>query len=218
MSSAASGKPRDESFGSASHKQARRGANAAVAEGVTRGFIAIGQVVRPQGRKGEVLAEILTDFPSRFEGLQRVFLDDPGGNPRAVPVEHTWLHKGSVVLKFAGVGSIDEAETLRGRYVLVPEEEKVKLSANQYYLWELTGCQVVVESGGTRRPLGTVTEVERTAGVDLLHVSDDSHEVLVPFVQAICKVVDPEARLIVIDPPEDLLDLNWDQGASSQGG
>ena len=173
-----------------------------------RGFIAIARVLRPQGRKGEVLAEILTDFPSRFEGLQRVFLDDPGDNPRAVALEDTWLHKGKVVLKFAGVGSIDDAETLRGRLVLVPEEEKVALSAHQYYLWELIGCQVVTESGGARKPLGTVAEVERTGEVDLLHVADESGEILVPFARAICKVIDPESRLIVIDPPEDLLDLN----------
>jgi 16S rRNA processing protein RimM len=193
---------------SASHQQVQRGARAAVADGEIRGFIAIARVVRPQGRKGEVLAEILTDFPSRFRDLHRAFLDVPGNHPQVVTVEDTWLHKGKVVLKLAGIGSIDDAETLRGRLVLVPEEEKVALSANQYYLWELKGCQVVVENGEMRKPLGTVTEVERTGGVDLLRVVDDSREVLVPFAEAICKVIDPESRLIVIDPPDDLLDLN----------
>ncbi|HET7100916.1 MAG TPA: ribosome maturation factor RimM [Terriglobia bacterium] len=173
-----------------------------------RALIAIARITRPQGLKGEVLAEILTDFPSRFADLQRAFLEDPGKNPQAVTVEHTWLHKGKVVLKFAGIGSIDDAETLRGRLVLVPEEERVALSADQYYLWELEGCQVVAESGGTRTPLGMVTEVERIGGADLLHVADGSREILIPFVRAICKVIDPASRLIVIDPPEDLLDLN----------
>lgn len=190
------------------HRPAQQGAGTAEADGEMRTLIAIARVTRPQGRKGEVLAEILTDFPSRFEGLQRAFLEDPGKNPHAVTVEDTWLHKGKVVLKFAGVGSIDDAEKLRGRLVLVPEEEKVALSADQYYLWELEGCQVVAESGGTRTPVGVVTEVERTGGADLLHVADESREVLIPFVRAICKVIDPESRLIVIDPPENLLDLN----------
>ncbi|HET7213842.1 MAG TPA: ribosome maturation factor RimM [Terriglobia bacterium] len=175
-----------------------------------RGFIAIARIVRPQGRKGEVLAEILTDFPSRFEGLQRVFLEVPGHEPRAATLEHARLHKGKIVLKFASAGSIDDAEALRGRLVLVPDEEKVALAAGQYYLWQLEGCQVVVETAGTRTPLGIVTEVERTEGADLLHVADGSREVLIPFVRAICKVIDPESRLIVIDPPEDLLDLNRD--------
>ncbi len=208
MSIGASGNQRDGMSGSASRRQTERGARTTVANDEMHGFIAIAQVVRPQGRKGEVLAEILTDFPARFQALQQAFLDDPGKAPRAVTVENTWLHKGRVVLKFAGIGSINEAETLRGRYVLVPEEEKVALAAHQYYLWELEGCQVVAERDGARTPLGTVTEIERTAGGELLHVSDGSREVLVPFAQAICKVIDPEAGLIVIDPPEDLLDLN----------
>jgi 16S rRNA processing protein RimM len=208
VSTDASGKHQDEMSGSTSHRQVQRGTSTAVADGGLRGFIAIARVVRPQGRKGEVLAEILTDFPSRFADLRRAFLDDPGNNPRAATVEHTWLHKGKVVLKFAGIGSIDDAETLRGRLVLVPEEERVALSANQYYQWELKGCQVVAASGETRKDLGTVTEVERTGGVDLLRVSDGSREVLIPLAQAICKVIDPESRLIVIEPPEDLLDLN----------
>jgi len=102
-----------------------------VDHGEMRDFIAIARVLRPQGRKGEVLAEMLTDFPSRFVGLQRAFLEVSGGNPQALTVEHAWLHKGRVVLKFEGIASISEAETLRGRHVLVPEEEKVSLPAHQ---------------------------------------------------------------------------------------
>lgn len=194
--------------GSASHRKVQQGANTAEADGGTGGFVAIARVLRPQGRKGEVLAEILTDFPSRFERLQRAFLEEPGQEPRSATVEHAWLHKGKVVLKFAGAGSIEDAETLRGRLVLVPDEEKAALAAHQYYLWQLEGCQVVAERAGTRTPLGIVTEVERTGGADLLHVVDGTREVLVPFARAICKVIDPDSRLIVIDPPEELLDLN----------
>ncbi len=158
------------------------------------------------------MAEILTDFPSRFAGLQRAFLGDAASDPQSVAVEDTWLHKAKVVLKFADIDSISDAETLRGKYVFIPEEEKVTLSAHQYYLWELTGCQVLVESEGKRKPLGTVTEIERTGGADLLHVSDNSRDVLIPFAQAICKVVDTEAKVIVIEPPDDLLDLNLEHG------
>ncbi|TAM78827.1 MAG: 16S rRNA processing protein RimM [Acidobacteria bacterium] len=194
----------------ASQRQVRRGARATEAGGDMHGFIAIARVVRPQGRKGEVLAEILTDFPARFRDLRQAFLDKPGKHPQAVTIEHTWLHKGKVVLKLAGIGSIDDAEALRERLVLVPADERVALSANQYYVWELKGCQVVVETGGMRTPLGTVIEVERTAGADMLYVADGSREVMVPFAEEICKLIDLESRLIVIEPPEDLLDLNRD--------
>jgi 16S rRNA processing protein RimM len=193
---------------SASHQQAPPATRAAVADVDTPGFIAIARVVRPQGRKGEVLAEILTDFPARFRDLQRVFIDDPSGRPRAVAVEHHWLHKGRVVLKLTGVESIDHADALRGRLVLIPAQERVALADGQYYVWELVGCRVIVETGGMSKPLGTVTEVERTAGADLLHVADGSRDILIPFAQSICKLIDPASGVIVIEPPEDLLDLN----------
>lgn len=212
MGPGASGKQQGEACDSASDLQVQHRISAAVATGEMRGFIAIARIVRPQGRKGEVLAEILTDFPSRFKDLRRAFLDDGSYKPRAVTVQDAWLHKGKVVLKFAGVESISDAETLRGQHVLIPEEEKIALPANQYYLWELVGCLVVTESGGVRKALGNVTEVERTGGVDLLHVLQNSQEILIPFTQAICKVIDPEAKVIVVDPPEDLLDLNREQG------
>lgn len=195
------------------HRQMQGGISTAIANGEVQNFIAIARIVRPQGRRGEVLAEILTDFPSRFADLRRVFLQNSGGTPQKATLDHTWLHKGKVVLKFAGIDSINDAESLRGQYVFIPEEEKVTLPANQYYLWELTGCQVVVESGRARKPLGTVTEIERTGGVDLLHVSNDSRDILIPFTRAICKVIDPDGKLIVIEPPEDLLDLNQEHGA-----
>ncbi len=172
------------------------------------GFLAVACVVRPQGRRGEVLAAMLSDFPWRFENLRRVFLDQPAQPPQAVTVEHAWLHKGKVVLKFSGVDSIADAESLRGRYVLIPQEEKIALPNGQFYLWELEGCRVVVLDEGREKTLGTVTDVERTGGVDLLHVSDASREVLIPLAQSICKQIDPKGKLIVVDPPADLLDLN----------
>ena len=175
-------------------------------DGVTRGFLAIACVVRPQGRRGEVLAAILSDFPARFRELRHAFLASQP--PVAVSVEHAWLHKGKVVLKFRGVDSISEAESLKGRYVLIPQEERTALADGRFYLWELEGCRVVVENGGKERTLGKVTEVERTGGVDLLHVSEASREVLIPLAQSICRRIDPEAKLIVVDPPADLLDLN----------
>lgn len=208
MGTVASDRQQHMMSGTGSRHPIQQGAKTSFAHNETRGFIAIACVLRPQGRKGEVLAEILTDFPERFENLERAFLDQPGASPRAVTVEDAWFHKGKVVLKFAGASSIDDAEKLRGRYVLVLEEERIALSDHQYYLSDLEGCQVVVEGEGPGRVVGTVTEVQKTGGVDLLHVSDGTREVLVPFAKAICKVIDPEARLIVIDPPEDLLDLN----------
>ncbi len=85
------------------------------------------------------------------------------------------------------------------------------LPPHHYYVWELKGCQVVTDRDGVRSSVGTVTDVEPTGGVDVLRVARPNRcggDVLIPLAQAICTRIDPEAKTIVIDPPEDLLDLN----------
>jgi len=181
---------------------------AKLAEGVPDRFLAVARLVRPQGRRGEILAEPLTDFTSRFQSPRQVFLENPGNVPQPIQVENVWSHKGRVVIKFSGVDSIDSASRLRGRHVLIPAEERMPLPPNHYYLWELQGCRVVTERLGKQAEVGTVTEVEPTGGVDVLHVATSRGEVLIPLAQAICTKIDTQARTILIDPPEDLLDLN----------
>jgi 16S rRNA processing protein RimM len=171
-------------------------------------FLAIARILRPQGRKGEVAAEIFSDFPARFEKLRSAFLEAPGEAPRPVRVERVWPHKGRVILKFAGTDSIESAARLRGLHVLVPWDQRIPLPLHHYYLWELHGCRVVWER--QKRDIGTVTDVESTGGVPVLHVArgEGRGEVLIPLAQEICTRIDPESRTIVIDPPEDLLELN----------
>ncbi|MGH9450438.1 MAG: ribosome maturation factor RimM [Terriglobia bacterium] len=194
-----------------------------------RRFAAIARIARPQGRRGEVSAEITTDFPGRFQNLTRVFLSDlddsgavgvSGGSDarggalrpdQPVRIERAWAHKGRIVLKFSGVDSIDQAERLRGLAVMIPREERVALPDGAYYTGDLEGCRVMMGSPEALQEVGTVTSVEPTGGVPVLHVSRAAFgrsEALIPFARAICREIDPEAKRIVIDPPEDLLELN----------
>ena len=177
----------------------------------TEGFLAVARIARPQGRRGEVAAEILTDFPERFENLRRAWLERPGAEPEVVQVEDAWPHKGRIILKFSGVDSISAADQLRGKLVLVPQEEKVELPSGSYFVEDLTGCRVLRKVGESTEEVGTVTEVEHTGGADLLHVAragDSKHELLIPLAETICTRIDIEAKAIWIDPPEDLLELN----------
>ena len=171
-------------------------------------FLAIARILRPQGRKGEVAAEILTDFPERFQQLQSVFLEVPGQAPKRVNLEGGWPHKGRIILKFSGIDSIESASGLRGLQVFVGWEQRMPLPPHYYYLCELHGCRVIWERQG--QEIGTVVEVEPTGGVDVLHVRrpDGESEVLIPLAQEICTRIDLASQTIVIDPPEDLLDLN----------
>ncbi len=174
-------------------------------------FLAIGRIVKTQGRRGEVAAEPLTDFPERFQGLRQAFLESSNRPPKPVTVESVWPHKGRIVVKFSGVDSIDQAQHLVGLHILIPKEERMPLPPHHYYVWELKGCQVVTEREGVQSKVGTVTDVEPTGGVDLLRVvrsNGSGEDVLIPLAQTICTRIDPEAKTIVIDPPEDLLELN----------
>jgi 16S rRNA processing protein RimM len=171
-------------------------------------FLAIARIVKPQGRRGEVAAEVLTDFPARFDGVRQVFLESPDRQPEPAKVETAFAHKGRIILKFAGVDSIDEANRLRNLHVLIRHEERMELPAHHYYVSDLVGCRVITEQG-ERSELGTVTEVEPTGGVDLLHVrGPDGRELLIPLAEAVCTRINPEGKLIVVEPPEALLDLN----------
>jgi len=174
-------------------------------------FLAVARIVKAQGRRGEVAAELLTDFPARFENLRRVYLENACGRPEPVAVLGAWPHKGRMIFKLSGIDSIERAERLRGRMVLVERGERVPLPEHHYYVWELEGCRVVWQFGKTRQELGRVTDVERTGGVDLLHVARPDPrqgELLIPLAQAICTRIDTAGKTIWIDPPADLLNLN----------
>jgi 16S rRNA processing protein RimM len=171
-------------------------------------FLAIARILRPQGRYGEVLAEILTDFPERFENLHRVLVEVPGQSPRGETVEDAWFHKGRVVLKFVGVDSIESAEQLRGLHILIPAKERQVLPAGTYYLWELVGCRVIVTTGQEAKELGTVQEVQPAGGAPVLRVEGARGEVLIPLAEEICTKIDLANKEIFVNPPADLLELN----------
>src|SRR5579884_1553752 len=121
-------------------------------------WIVIAHLMRPQGRRGEVLADVLTDFPERFGERREVMLLDAEGNPlRSAAEESHWLHKGRVVLKFAGTDSISEAEELRGLDVAIPRDQRVSLDKDSVYISDLIGCHVI-QAG---RDIGRIITVDR---------------------------------------------------------
>src|SRR5271168_1985218 len=122
-------------------------------------WVVVARIVRPQGRNGEALAELLTDFPERFAERKRLFLLSPKTSPRAVELERHWLHQGRVVLKFAGVESINDVEKLRGLEVAVPRRERAPLEDGAVYLADLIGCVLVDSRAGTE--VGRIGDVDR---------------------------------------------------------
>lgn len=179
-------------------------------------WVLVARVLRARGNKGEVAAELLTDFPERLTQLREVFLAAPGAvaPPRAVAVQSCWLsknHAGQAVFHFADVASIDEAEKFRGMEILLPIEQRVTLPAGQYFVSDLMGC-AVFESSSPEVPLGSVSDVElpgeNVRGTPLLEVTTAHGEVLVPLAEDICTRIDVANRRIEVVLPDGLRDLN----------
>lgn len=168
-------------------------------------LIIVARGVRARGLKGELVADLLTDFPERFELLSELTGVGPKGERRQMVLENHWFQNDRIVLKFAGYDDVETAKTLVGYEFGVPETERVQLSPDEFYDWELEGCAVEVQPG---TQLGIVRGVMRTGGVELLVVEDETgRERLIPMAQPIVVDIDISGKKIVIDPPEGLLDL-----------
>ncbi|MBP7415842.1 MAG: ribosome maturation factor RimM [Pyrinomonadaceae bacterium] len=168
-----------------------------------RDLVAVARIAKPRGLKGEVVADILTDFPERFDGLKTVIAVMPNDSRRELTLENHWFQSGRMVLKFAGINSIEDGETLRNAEICVPETDVVELDEGEYFDWQLAGCRVVTVSG---EEIGKVRELMRTGATEIL-VVDGEKEYLIPFAEAICTEVDIENGIILIDPPEGLLEF-----------
>jgi 16S rRNA processing protein RimM len=174
--------------------------------------VTVARVLRPHGVRGEVAAEILTDFPERLTRLTSVALWDGHSAPRSIAVRKCWLSRsrgGQAIFHFAGCDSVDDAKKLVGLEVQVPLADRVKLPAGSYYISDLLGCEVR-EQG--RAEIGRVRDVEingeAVSGTPVLVVDSAHGEILIPLAQEICVNVDTVARRIDVVLPEGLLDLN----------
>ena len=167
-------------------------------------LVAIAKLAKPRGLRGEVIGDVLTNFPERFDDLKKVSIVRPNGTSFEGEIEKFWFQKGRIVLKFANFDSIEAAETLRDCEICVPETEAVELEADEFFDWELEGCAVETVEG---EQIGMVKEILRTGGTEILVVKSEAKEYLIPFAEKICPQVDIENKLIKIDAPEGLLDF-----------
>jgi 16S rRNA processing protein RimM len=179
--------------------------------------VTVARIVRPHGRRGEVAAEILTDFPERLKRLASVELWDArpcatAQAPRRVKVSSCWLSHsrgGQAIFLFEGSNSISDAEKLVGLEVQIPLTERMKLPSGSHYITDLIGCEVREKGGAV---IGTVRDVqimgEEVTGTPILTVDSAEGELLIPLAQEICVRVDAKERTIEVILPEGLRDLN----------
>ena len=168
-------------------------------------LIVVAHIAKTRGLRGEVVADLLTDFPDRFENLKSLTGISAEGSQRSLQIEEQWFHGDRIVFKFAGFDRIEEAKELVGYALAVPEDERMELPPDSFYEWELIGCRVQTVDG---KQIGEVKSVMHTGGVEILSVLDDQdRDRLIPMASEIVVEIDKEKKLIRIDPPEGLLEL-----------
>jgi 16S rRNA processing protein RimM len=172
-------------------------------------WVRVALLVRPRGLKGELVAEILTDFPERFAERRRLFLRAAGkSDPRPLSLEAHRFHQGRVLLKFHGIDSVEAAEPLRGHEVVIPRAERAQLEPDAVYIGDLAGCALYDRSTGG--VVGEIVDVDRASSSTPLIVVQPEHgaELLIPFAKAYLPHIDLAGRRMEMTLPEGLLTLN----------
>jgi len=169
-------------------------------------YLAIGRILRPHGVRGELRAEILTDYPDR---LQTVFARQSqtlyvGKAHRPFTLTGVRFHQGAMLLTFKECTTRDEADALRGALVEIALEDAVPLEEDEYYHFQLIGMHVETEEGDI---LGDIVDVFTAPGAnDVFVVHGSRGEILIPAIEDVVINLDVEAGRVVIHPLPGLLD------------
>lgn len=166
-------------------------------------LLLVGRIARAHGNRGQVIVNLETDFPEERFKVGEVLLVGVEGEAREI--RDVRFHQGRPVIALEGVETMNDAEALAGAELKVPASTVPPLPAGVFYRHDLVGCEVRDRGG---RLIGRVTAVEGSLERSRLVVAGDRGEVLIPLVANICTCVDTAGQVIVVDPPEGLLDLN----------
>lgn len=165
--------------------------------------VVVAEVRRPHGLRGEVVLQLLSDTPHRFEKGSELQLVYPNGERGELVIDSSRRHKDAVVVRFAGAENREDAENLRGARLEVSRESVPPSPAGSYYYFELLDCACRDRQEGD---LGRVVEIVEDGGGLILKVDDGERQLMVPFVRAYLKRVDTAAGTIEVDLPEGLVE------------
>jgi len=157
------------------------------------GCLSIGQVLRPQGLRGQVKIRPDTDDPGRFSALARVFVKDRAGRYEALTVNGVSVRSGFVYLHLGGDSTVEAAELRRGLVLYIPRGEAVPLGEHENFISDLIGCQMVDTEG---RLIGTVEDVLQPGANDVYVVKTDQGTLLVPALKHVVLAVDVENKVV----------------------
>ncbi|HXT91332.1 MAG TPA: ribosome maturation factor RimM [Trebonia sp.] len=166
--------------------------------------VTVGRIGRAHGIRGAVVVGVRTDEPElRFANGSQLDTDPSGVGPLTVAA--TREHSGELLVRFVGINDRDAAEELRGTWLLVDSATIAPPDdPDEFHDTDLIGLAVRTVDGAA---VGTVTDVLHPAQDVLVVKAPDAREIMIPFVKAIVPEVDIKSGIVVIDPPEGLLNL-----------
>lgn len=161
-------------------------------------LITIGKIVAPHGVRGDVRIFPLTDFPDRFHALKTVYVENVG----QMQLESARPHKKFILLKFAGINTMNEAGNLSGKLLKIGREDLVQLPAGQYYIFDIIGLNVFNEEGEL---LGIITDVLQPGSNDVYVIeTQDKQELLVPAIKEVVKQIDIAGKKMLVKLQEEM--------------
>jgi 16S rRNA processing protein RimM len=166
-------------------------------------MIAIGQIARSNGIRGEVRVNLLTESPERLRQLTLVWIGRDDATAQQFRIEHVRLHRGQAVVKFGSIESRDAADGLKNLFIFIEEQNAAVLPKGTYFIHDIVGMEVLTEEGVR---VGCVEEVWQLPANDVWVVREDGKEILLPAIRDVIRTVDVRRKRIVIRPLEGLLE------------
>lgn len=158
--------------------------------------IIIGKIVAPHGVRGDLRILPLTEKPEQFLNLKYLLLPDG----HKLTLQHTRFHKHVVLVKAKEICSMNDAELLRGKEVLIYVKDLPKLAEGQYYVADLIGIPVYTENGDK---IGIFKESFNAGSTDVYVIETlDKNNILLPAISAYIKEINVAENRIVVNLPE----------------
>lgn len=158
-------------------------------------YLLIGEVLRPQGVKGQVKVRPDTDDPERFLDLNQVFLKQSDGYT-AAPVADVSVRDDGVYLRLQNAQTRDEAEKQRGWMLYIDREHARPLAENETFICDLIGCKAVDTQG---REIGVVQDVLQPGGNDVYVIKTPKGEMLLPALKHVVPAIDVKKGIMTVD-------------------
>ena len=153
-------------------------------------LLKIGLIVKPQGIKGEVKVQPLTDDINRFKKLKEVIIDD-----KPYKVLSSTIGGGTVFLSLSGISDRNTAESMRGKFLCVTRENAVALEQGRYFIVDIIGCSLVTDNG---QKVGEIIDVT-SARTDVFTVKCVDGRILrFPFLKDLTASVEIDKKIVTV--------------------